>query len=348
MEINILKEDIGSVARAEFIPWEKLKNKTIFLTGGTGLIGASIINSLNFVNKEKGLGITVLALVRDEQKAKKRFSDILADGMLKFTMGTVEKLPEINEDIDYIIHGASQTASKEFVQHAVETINTALLGTINTLALAKEKQVKGYVYLSSMEVYGYPAKGHKVTESEIGMMSPLNIRNSYPTSKITCEALTCAYAAEYALPAMICRLTQTFGPGVNYNDTRVFAYFGRCVREHQNIVLKTKGETERSYLYTTDAVTAVLTILLKGRGGSAYNAADENTYCSIAEMAEKIASDAGIKVVFDIQDEKANGFPQTLYMDLDTTALKNLGWRPVGGYSIVEMIRKMISTFIGD
>lgn len=330
MEKNgtIIRENIESVAAAEFIPWEKLQNSTIMVTGATGLIGTSFIKALDYVNADKKLNIKVFALVRNEVKATERFADIIPHGMIRFIVGSVENLPVIEEKVDYIIHAASQTASKEFVQHAVETIETSVLGTFNLLKLAKEKQCKGFVYLSSMEVYGYPEKGHKVRENEIGSMTPLDLRNSYPISKVMAEAMCCAYAREYNVPAMICRLTQTFGPGVHYNDNRIFAYFGRCMKEKKNIVLKTKGETERCYLYTTDAVTAILTIMLKGEPGQAYNAADESTYCSIAEMAERVAADGGIKVEYDIQPEAANGFPQTLYMKLDTTALQKLGWKP--------------------
>lgn len=332
MEKNgtIIREDVESVVATDFIPWEKLKGTTILVTGATGLIGTTFVRALDYVNSVKKLNIKVLALVRNEAKADERFTDITPHGMIRFIIGNVEHLPVIKEKVDYILHAASQTASKEFVQHAVETIETSVLGTFNLLKLAKEKQCKGFVYLSSMEVYGYPKKGHKVTEDEIGAMTPLDLRNSYPISKVMAEAMCCAYAKEYNVPAMICRLTQTFGPGVHYNDNRIFAYFGRCVKEKKNIVLKTKGETERCYLYTTDAVTAILTILLNGKPGQAYNAADESTYCSIAEMAELIAADGGIQVEYDIQPEAANGFPQTLYMNLDTTALRKLGWMPGG------------------
>ena len=341
MNDSTFAEDFVRILKVPFIEWEVLKGCTIFLTGATGLIGTTVVNTLNYINYKKNLDLHVLALVRDEEKARERFAGILDDGMLHFVTGNVEDVPRISANIDYIIHGASQTASKEFVEHPVETIQTDIIGTKNLLELAKAKKVKSFVYLSSMEVYGYPEKGHKVTEDEIGAFMPLNLRNSYPVSKIMCEAMCCAYMAEYGVPAKIVRLTQTFGPGVHYNDNRVFAYFARCVKQHRNIVLKTKGETERCYLYTADAVTAILVIMLKGKSGKAYNAANEKTYCSIAEMAEKVAKQGGISVEYDIQDETANGFPQTLYMWLDTTALRQLGWIPIGG-GIEEMYEIMI------
>lgn len=320
-------EEYKNVLEADFIDWQRLRNQTILVTGATGLIGTCLIKSLDYVDRELNLGIRIIAIVRNLERAKEKFSYVINSGRLKLIEAQVEELPQIEETIDYIIHGASQTASKEIVEHAVETINTAVLGTNNLLLLAREKEVKGFVYLSSMEIYGNPPKGHMVKEDEIGALSPLDIRNSYPISKLMCESMCYAYAKEYGVSAMICRLTQTIGTDVNYNDTRLFAYFANCVREKNNIVLKTKGESERSYLLVTDAVNAILTIMLKGEPGVAYNASDEEIYGSISEMAEMIATRGGVKVEYDIQDVSVNGFPKDTYVNLDTTKLKKLGWR---------------------
>ena len=345
-EDSIFQESLDDAVAVDFIPWNDLKEKVIFITGGTGLIGSTLIRVIIRANHRYELNLKVIALVRNIEKAKEKFKSEDYSEKLIFCVGSVENLPEINEDVDYIIHGASQTSSKEFINHAVETIQTAVVGTQNLLELAVRKQVKAFVYLSSMEIYGYPERGHKVTEKEAGALSPLDIRNSYPISKQMCEAMCCAYASEYSIPVKIARLTQTFGPGVNYDDTRIFAYFARCVVEKKDIVLKTKGETERCYLYTSDAVTAILTIMLKGKSGQAYNCADENTYCSIAEMAEKVATDGGISVKYEIENEAKNGFPKTLYMYLDTTQLCNIGWKPIGGgIEIGEMFVRLIYYF---
>ncbi|MCI6101079.1 MAG: NAD(P)-dependent oxidoreductase [Selenomonas sp.] len=325
---DILQEDLEKIAGADFIPWDAMKNATVLVTGATGLIGYTLVSGLLYANQEKHLNLSVLALVRNKEKAEQRFEGAKGKEALQFVVGSVEDLPTIDMPIDYIIHGASQTASKAFIHQPVETITTAVKGTANLLELAK-KGVKGFTYLSSMEVYGHPEKGHKVTEREIGAFPPYDLRNSYPISKIQCESLVCAYAKEYGVSANIIRLTQTFGPGAHYDDNRIFAYFARCAIEKKDIVLKTKGETERSYLYTADAATAILTVLLKGELAQAYNAADEATYCSIAEMAEMVADAYGIQVAYDLQDEKKLGYPAPLYMDLDTSLLRSMGWRPL-------------------
>ena len=337
---KLFHDDLEYVSAAEFIPWEKLKHKTVFMTGATGLIGYTLVNSLMYANKKHALNLKVLALVRDLDRAKERFSEYDNDNALEYIHGNVELLPEIEEKIDYIIHGANQTASKAFVNEPVETILTALKGTENVLELAKAKKVSGIVYLSSMEVYGHPKKGHEVSEYEIGTLSPLEIRNSYPLSKIQCENLCFAYAKEYSVPAMVVRLTQTFGPGVNYYDGRVFAEFARCVIEKRDIVLKTKGDTERCYLYTADAATAILTALLKGEPGEAYNAANEDTYCSIAQMAELVAKQNGIKVRIETENIQNTGYASTLFMKLNTDKLRKLSWLPK--YQLPEMYEKMI------
>lgn len=335
IDTPVFHEDMEAISAVDFIPWNQFREKTFFITGGTGLIGSTLISALLYANTKKSLNCRVVALVRDLQKAKEKFAAQLRETEnFSFVQGSVENLPVIYEDIDYIVHGASQTASKAFVEHPIETIQTAVYGTDNVLQLAYKKKVQGMAYLSSMEVYGHPPRGHKVTEDETGSFSPMNVRNSYPISKLMCENLCCAYAKEYGVPVSIVRLTQTFGPGVQDSDRRIFAEFGRCIKEKRDIVLKTKGETERSYLYTADAVTAILCILLKGTPGMAYNAADETTYCSIAQMAQKVAEWGGINVQFEIQDEVNLGYPKPLYMDLFVEKLKNLGWIPTGGGTV--------------
>lgn len=324
----IPESDFESICAAEFVPWEKLRSKTVLITGGTGLIGSTLIGALLYASEKRQLGITVLALVRDENRARQRFVDLPVSGTpLRFVVGTIEKPPVIDGSVDFIIHTAAQTASEAFVRQPVETISTAVLGMRHILELAREKKSEGVLFTSSMEVYGHPPRGQKVTETDGYALSPLDVRNSYPISKLQCESMCCAYAAEYGVPAVILRLAQTFGPGVHPDDRRIFAEFGRCVREKRDIVLHTPGETERSYLYTADAATAILTAMLKGRPGQAYNAADERTYCSIADMARNVAAANGIGLRFELENETAHGYPESVYMNLDASRLRWLGWQ---------------------
>ena len=327
--IDIMNDNLKYVLDVSFIPWADLKGKSIFITGATGLIGRALVKALSLANQKWDLRIRVILLIRDPEKAERIFCGIPDKDSIRFVVGNVENVMKIDEPIDYIIHGASQTASREFVNHAVETIHTTVYGVDHVLKLAQDKHVKSLVYLSTMEVYGYPEKGHRVTEGEIGQFSPLNLRNSYPISKITGEMLCFAYAKEYDVPAKIIRLTQTIGQDVDDHDQRFTAYLRKCAAEKKDIVLQTSGETERSYIDVADAVTAILTVLLKGVTGEAYNAADEKTYCSIADFAKAVAERNGLKVIVDGQDATMSGFANTLFMNLETKAIRELGWTPI-------------------
>ena len=305
---------------------KELCGKTVFITGATGLIGKNIIYKLCDFNKSANEKVKIIALIRNEEKAKKIFSNEIYN-QIKFVVSDICNLKPENMNSDYIIHGANQTSSKAFVNEPVETVLTAINGTKAVLDFAKVNPVKSFVFLSTMEVYGCPENDDKIYENHSSNINALNVRSCYPESKRMCENLCICYSSEYNIPAKIVRLTQTFGPGVEYNDGRVFAEFARCAIEGRNIVLKTKGETKRSYLYTEDAVSAILTVLLNGENEKAYNAANEDSYCSIYDMAKLVASlsDKNISVeIKEAGDTQKLGYAPTLKMNLSTDALKSL------------------------
>ena len=255
-------------------------------------------------------------------------------------------MPEISCPIDYIIHGANPTASLYFVKQPVETIQIAVDGTFKLLTLAREKGVQGFVYLSSMEVYGAPLDDKMIPETQGCTLDSMSIRSCYPIAKRLCENLCASFTSEYNVPTKVVRLAQTFGPGVAKDDVRVFAEFARDAIENRDIVLQTDGCSKRMYLYTADAVSAILTVLLRGNDGSAYNAANPETYCSIREMAELVASEIVNKKisvrVLNNRNSVAQKYPPAHLLKLDTQKLIELGWKPAR--NLMEMYCRMIDS----
>lgn len=322
----------------------KLAGSSILITGATGLIGQTLIKLLLFINREFDLGIKIYAFIRDREKADKIFRKYDADDSLVYVEGDIlrEEL-HIDDPIDYIIHGASITNSRDFVEKPVETINTGFFGTEKILDLAYRQKVKAVAYLSSMEVYGSVTEKRKLKEEDMGYLNPLSVRSSYSESKRMIENLCVSFFAEYAVPVKIIRLAQTFGPGVEYGDNRVFAEFARCVIEKKDIVLHTSGISERMYLYSYDAAEAILTVLIKGEAGQAYNAANETTYCSIRQMADLVKrelADGAIKVLVEERQERAVQYSPEHYLYLDTEKLMKLGWS--AKTDLVTAYKKMI------
>ena len=312
-------------------PWldlEALRDSTLFITGGTGLVGFNVLQELTRVSKS--LNLRILALVRDPARAAEKFAAL--DDEVTLIAGDVRNCPAIDEPIDYIIHGASPTASRFFVEQPVDTILAAVEGTRHMLELARQKQVRGMVYLSSMEVYGTVNDPRLLTEADLGHVDPQQVRSSYPESKRLCENLCVAYHSQYGVPVSMARLVQTFGPGIPANDTRVVVQFIRSAMAGEDIAIKASGDTARMYLYTFDAVSALLTLLLGGAGGTAYNVANKDSYSSIKELAATVTDLFGSHGAVHTNtgtEEERRMYPPDSFLRLDVSRLEGLGWRPL-------------------
>ena len=326
--------------------FEPFIGSTVLVTGATGLLGSLIIKSLSRYARDNNKNINIYACCRNKEKFYSVFegysgivpvfSDICSADIQKY-------------DMDYVVHAASNTDSRSFVDKPVDTIVTAVNGTNRLLAQCAIKPLKGFVYLSSLEIYGtFPDyNGIKnVTETDYGYLEPVSVRSSYSESKRLVETLCKAYQSQYGVPVKIARLCQTFGAGVQSNDNRVFAQFAKSVIEGKDIILKTKGETVRNYCYTTDAITGILAVLAHGNPGEAYNVANRATTVSIADMAGlfcKLYPSSGTKVIFDIAEDTGKlGYNPMVKLQLDSSKLEKLGWIAVVG--LEEMIPRLVES----
>lgn len=342
---GILQEDLDYIARSD-IPFEKLKDSTVIITGATGLVGVSLIRALLCINRINKLNLKILALARNSEKAKKIFGNLLYRPDFRLIIGDINDEIEIDCDVDYIIHCASITASKVMINNPVETILTSFEGTKNILNLAKEKKCKSVVYVSSMEMYGsFINENNNVIETELGYVDPLAIRSNYPESKRMCENMCVAYHSEYGVNVKIARLAQTFGAGILEGENRVFAQFAHSVIEGKDIILHTKGLSEGNYCYTRDTVIGLLIVLLKGENAEAYNIANPETHTTIVDMANMVCeklSNGKCKVVFDIPESNDFGYAADTRMRLNSDKLQKLGWKPEVG--LEESYRRMIKS----
>lgn len=338
-ENPIVQKDL--VKFVEIAPFfENIQGCTFLVTGATGLIGSTLIKCLLYLNKVKDAKIKIIALARNMEKANQMFED---NDIEWFFQDAILPINIPCSQIDYVVHCANSTSSRFYVDYPVENINTAYIGTNNLLRFCKEKNVKGVVYLSSLECYGTITTDVPIMEHDMGYISPTDVRSSYSLGKRATECLCHCYAKEYGVPVRIARLTQTFSAGVSLQDNRVFAQFAKSIVNGSDIVLHTKGESTKPYCYTIDAVTAILFLLVKGTDGEAYNVANSSTYVSIRDMAQFLIDNfnRNCQLKIDIRDNM--GYAPETKLNLSTDKLQALGWKPV--YFLKDMYAQLINYY---
>lgn len=335
-------EDVERLAVDDRIAWERLDGSTVVVTGATGLIGGLLARVLVRRNEVVGAGIRVVLPVRNVAKAQAAFGEAAGVRIVDWdaSAGTVPEL----DACDYVVHCASNTDSRLMVERPVDTITTTVAGTQAMLELARAHDAR-MCFVSSMEVYGSGADD-ALDESRGGELDAMSVRSSYPQAKQLAETLCAAYAGQYGTNVCVARLAQSFGPGIANADRRVFAEFARCCLEGRDIALLTDGSKQNMYVYTADAVRALLTLATRGERGLAYNVANEDTFCSIYQMAQMVAKAFGTttQVTRVVDEDAARRYAVSGSIRMDVSRMRALGWEP--DYQLVDLYRRMIDDWV--
>ena len=322
-------DDVEYVANLD-LPWGKLDGALIMVSGASGLIGSFLIDVIATKVIKKEIRCEIYAIGRNKDKLNARFKRFEDNSYLKILECDINQ-PIHAEQLSpggYFIHLASNTHPLLYARDPIGTIKTNIIGLSNLLDCAVDNQAAMFVFASSNEIYGENRGDVEFfTEEYCGYINSNTLRAGYPESKRCGEALCQAYAVQRGINVVVPRLTRSFGPTMQMTDSKAVSQFIKCGLNNSNIVLKSQGMQFYSYTYVADAVSGLLTTMLKGKSGEAYNIADEESDIRLRDLAQIVADNCGTKVVYEMPDAiEASGYSKATKARLKNDKIKQLGW----------------------
>lgn len=245
----------------------KLSNSKILITGASGFLGQyylrffskffDILNLRGVVcldNYILGKAPIVERLESDSRFFIRKF-DVAYDSL--------QTIDEQLKDVDYVFHLASIASPIHYRNYPLETIDSNVTGLRNMLEYYKKRNLKGFLYYSSSEIYGNPVDEMVPTNEEYhGDVPTIGPRACYDESKRMCETISYVYSEYFHMPLRVVRLFNVYGPGLKLNDYRVASDFARMIKNNEDIVVLSNGTPTRTFCYVADSVVGEIKALL--------------------------------------------------------------------------------------
>jgi UDP-glucuronate decarboxylase len=333
--LDLLEEDGRHSLRG--IPTSMLDNKTVLITGASGLVGTNLLYGLFHCQRELRLQLKVVAVV--QKGIPNHLQQLEREGFVAFLCGNItdrsflDSLPHA----DIIIHAATYAQPSLFMENPITTLK---LNTIATFGLLEKLLPMGkFLFASSSEVYS-GLTNPPFTEDQIGTTNTTHFRSCYIEAKRCGETICNAYRAN-GVDAKSARISLAYGPGTRTGDTRVMhAFIERALREN-TLCLLDGGVAKRTYCYVADVVNMMWRILLEGKD-AIYNVGGIST-STIADLAQLIGKQMNVPVyipsatnsgILGAPDDVrlditkfANEFGPVLFVDFQEGVERTIAWQ---------------------
>ena len=322
--LHHLEEDLDLILIKTKDCWLKLRNQTIFITGGTGFFGIWLQMSFIHINRKLDLNAKIILLTRNKSKFLSDYSWLKGYEEVSFLEGDICDFEFIDDKIDYIIHAATEASVKLNLEQPLTMFETVVNGTKRILEFAKQKEVKSFLLTSSGAVYGkQPHDIVNVDENYVGAPLTFDAGAVYGEGKRMSEVLCAVYYKHYNLPVKIARCYAFVGPFLPLNSHFAIGNFINNALKNEPIIIQGDGTPYRSYMYAADLMIWLWTILFKGADNYPYNVGSDKSI-SIEELAYEVAtataSDSNISIL-----EKRKNEPPLRYVPSVERAKINLG-----------------------
>jgi dTDP-glucose 4,6-dehydratase len=316
-----LADDLDHILEHTRSMWEELRGNRIFITGGTGFFGCWLLESFTWANERLSLNANAVVLTRDPARFRRKAPHLAADKAVDLLEGDVRSFSYPEGEFTHIVHAATESA---VVPSAREVVDTIGLGTERCLSLAERSHCRKFLFTSSGAVYGkQPPDLKHIPEEYAGAPDPLEISSAYGEAKRQAELQCCLASQSMSIEAKIARCFAFVGPYMNLDVHFAIGNFIRDQIRGGPIVIKGDGSAVRSYLYASDLMIWLWTILFRGPSIRAYNVGSENEV-SIADLARSVAS-ASLPAVEVSIEGNPGGVPAARYVPSTRRARSELG-----------------------
>lgn len=317
LESKLYKADLERALKN--IDLSQLNDKTVFITGGLGLICSTLADILLIYGKTKKIYVGA----RSKEQFQERFGGF---DKIEFIQYDALGQLELNVKPDFIIYGAGLASPELYTSNPVETILSNFDGVHVLLDFAKINEVNRLLYISSSEVYGKKKTEEPFKEENYGEVDINNIRSSYVVAKRASEMMCKAYSEEYGVDTIIVRPGHIYGPSAKKLDKRISSDFAFKAARGEKLEMKSSGLQKRSYCYSIDCGIQILIALLKGEAKQAYNIGhDEIT--TIRSMANIYSKAGNVELLIaEPNEEELKRFNPMNNSSLDNSKIKELGY----------------------
>jgi len=282
--------------------FSQLAGKRLLITGGAGFLGYYLVQSILYWNQQTNDSRQISLTVYDNyiRGVPRWLQQIPTDKHLTILKYDItQPLPDDMADFQYIIHAASIASPTYYRKHPIETMDANVNGLRSLLEYFQRqkinnKEVEGFLFFSSSEIYGDPSPENIPTaENYRGNVSCTGPRACYDEAKRYGETLCVNFAEQYELPIRAVRPFNNYGPGLKISDRRVIPDFARDIMAGRDIIMLSDGSPRRTYCYVADAIVGYYKALVRGQSGGAYNIGVEEPEISVAELADRLVGIAG-------------------------------------------------------
>ncbi|MCX7635846.1 MAG: SDR family oxidoreductase [Syntrophales bacterium] len=225
--------------------------KRVLVTGGAGFLGSHLCDQL--INK----GYEVLCLDNLFTGDKTNIRHLLPHPCFEFIRHDIT-MP-IYLEVDEIYNLACPASPIHYQYNPIKTIKTNIMGTINTLGIAKRVKAK-ILLASTSEVYGDPEE-HPQKESYWGRVNPIGVRSCYDEGKRAAECLMMDYHRQNGVPVKIVRIFNTYGPRMAVGDGRVISNFIIQALKNEDITIYGDGRQTRTFCYVEDLIEGLMAMM---------------------------------------------------------------------------------------